>query len=231
MRIAEIFYSIQGEGLLTGVPSVFVRTAGCNLRCAWCDTKYASWTPEDEEMPVEIVLQRLDAWPARHVVLTGGEPMVAPGIRALAERIRAGGRHVTIETNGTVPPEGMAADLASISPKLANSVADAARYPREAAMQRADRRLRPEALRAWLDAYDYQLKFVVAERRDVEEVRALLASLERAVPADRVLLMPEGVDIATIRGRDEALLAACKEFGYRYCRRLQIELFGNARGT
>lgn len=231
MRIAELFYSVQGEGGLTGVPSVFVRTAGCNLRCVWCDTKYASWSPEDEEMAPDDILRRIEAWPTRHVVLTGGEPMTAAGIHELAEALTARGRHVTVETNGTLAPRGIAVQLASISPKLANSVADAARHPREAAMQATDRRLNPDALRAWIDGYDYQLKFVVAGRDDVAEIQSLLAALDREIAPERVMLMPEGVDIATIRGRDEALLAVCKEFGYRYCRRLQIELFGNTRGT
>src|SRR5207245_4988362 len=84
MLISEIFYSIQGEGELTGVPSVFIRTSGCNLRCNWCDTKYASWNPEGADMPVDVILEKVSAYPANHVVLTGGEPMIAKGIRDLA---------------------------------------------------------------------------------------------------------------------------------------------------
>src|SRR5882724_8899363 len=121
MLISEIFYSIQGEGELTGVPSVFVRTSGCNLRCRWCDTKYASWKPEGEEMSIETIVERVTAFPAAHVVLTGGEPMVARGIHDLARQFRAAGKHITIETAGTVAPEGIACDLASLSPKLRNS--------------------------------------------------------------------------------------------------------------
>src|SRR4051812_4133949 len=113
VRIAEIFHSIQGEGSLTGVPSVFVRTSGCNLRCSWCDTPYASWHPEGEDLPVEAVLGRAQAFGARHYVLTGGEPMIARGIHELAAGLRAAGGHVTIETAGTVAPGGIACDLAS----------------------------------------------------------------------------------------------------------------------
>src|SRR6187397_86153 len=98
MLISEIFYSIQGEGMLTGVPSVFVRTSGCNLRCRWCDTMYASWKPEGGEMSVAEILSAVEQWPGRHVVLTGGEPMVARGIRELAEALRARGMHITVET-------------------------------------------------------------------------------------------------------------------------------------
>ncbi len=81
MRIAEIFYSVQGEGSLVGVPSVFVRTSGCNLRCSWCDTPYTSWNPEGEDLTLDEILDRASSFSAaRHVVLTGGEPMIAPGI-------------------------------------------------------------------------------------------------------------------------------------------------------
>ena len=89
MLISEIFYSIQGEGELTGVPSVFVRTSGCNLRCAWCDTPYASWNPEGEMRTVaQLVATVQESRAARHVVLTGGEPMVAKGIHDLAARLK-----------------------------------------------------------------------------------------------------------------------------------------------
>src|SRR5215207_4602838 len=103
MLISEIFYSIQGEGELTGVPSVFVRTSGCNLRCAWCDTPYASWNPEGDQRSVEEIVSQVETHrSARHVVLTGGEPMIAKDIKALARSIKETGRHITIETAGTV---------------------------------------------------------------------------------------------------------------------------------
>ncbi|MED5418223.1 MAG: 7-carboxy-7-deazaguanine synthase QueE, partial [Verrucomicrobiota bacterium] len=121
MLVAEIFYSIQGEGLLAGVPSVFVRTSGCNLRCRWCDTPYASWEPEGETLSVEDIMDRVGEHPATHVVLTGGEPMMAKGIYDLARQLKASGYHLTIETAGTIEPEGIVCDLASLSPKLADS--------------------------------------------------------------------------------------------------------------
>src|SRR3954447_1293967 len=123
LKIAELFYSIQGEGGLVGVPSVFVRTSGCNLRCSWCDTPYTSWKPEGEDWPLDRILDAVLAHPARHVVVTGGEPMIAPAMVELTQRLRAAGLHITIETAGTVyhPVE---CDLMSISPKLANSTPD-----------------------------------------------------------------------------------------------------------
>ena len=126
MLISETFYSLQGEGELTGVPSFFIRTSGCNLRCAWCDTPYASWKPEGAERTVAELVSEAKLHPGRHAVLTGGEPMIAPDLPALAAALRAEGFHITIETAGTVaPPAGLACDLASISPKLANSTPSA----------------------------------------------------------------------------------------------------------
>src|SRR6187397_165171 len=124
MLISEIFYSVQGEGILSGVPSVFVRTSGCNLRCAWCDTPYASWHPDGDEMSVAEVVAEVTRYPATYVVITGGEPMIAKGICELASALRAAGKHITIETAATVPPGGIACDLASLSPKLSNSAPD-----------------------------------------------------------------------------------------------------------
>src|SRR5881628_2381328 len=163
MKISEMFYSIQGEGKLVGVPSVFVRTSGCNLRCVWCDTLYTSWRPEGDETPLEGILAQVDRYPqARHVVVTGGEPLIAPEIVELTERLRARGLHLTIETAGTVY-KPVACDLMSISPKLAHST-PAGDWA--AAHERL--RIQPGALRRLIDSYDYQLKFVVAAPEDMD---------------------------------------------------------------
>jgi 7-carboxy-7-deazaguanine synthase len=230
MLVAEIFYSIQGEGELTGLPSVFVRTAGCNLRCAWCDTPYASWRPEGTAMTVEAIVAAVVRYPTRHVVLTGGEPMVAPEIRALAAALRELGRHITIETAATVAPEGIACDLASLSPKLLNSAPDPLKH---AAWRRKHEALRwqPAVVRAWLDAYSSQLKFVVAQPGDVDEIEGMLAQLQREVPRHQVLLMPEGRTAGVLHRRALWLADLCKQRGFRYAHRLQIELYGNKRGT
>src|SRR5580692_2113432 len=102
MKLAELFYSIQGEGKLVGVPSVFVRASGCNLRCSWCDTPYASWKPQGENVPVEQIVRQVESYPANHVVLTGGEPMIMPEIGELCTALRKIGRHITVETAATV---------------------------------------------------------------------------------------------------------------------------------
>lgn len=231
MRISEIFYSIQGEGELTGVPSVFVRTSGCNLRCRWCDTKYASWDPEGDDRMIDGIVAEVLSHPSHHTVVTGGEPMVAKGVHELMAVLRGRGQHLTIETAATIPPEGIACDLASLSPKLANSTP----LPGEIApgwIEKHDTlRLQPEVIRAWIDAYPYQLKFVVASASDLGEIEDLLRRIDRDIPPHKVLLMPEGVTAEAIRGRDESLVDVCKERGYRYCNRLHVEIFGNKRGT
>ena len=230
MFVSEIFYSIQGEGELTGVPSVFVRTSGCNLRCSWCDTKYTSWRPEGEQTSVDDIVARVLEHPTNYCVLTGGEPMIAKGIHELAAKLSSAGKHITIETAGTVPPGGIRCDLASLSPKLSNSTPNAASI--NGWTERHERtRLQPEVIAQWIDEYCFQLKFVVVSQEDLEEIDSLMALVNRTVPASRILLMPEGIDAATIRGRDETLVDVCKRRGYRYCNRLQIELFGNTRGT
>ena len=232
MRISEIFHSIQGEGLLLGVPSVFVRTSGCNLRCRWCDTPYASWNPEGKEMDLPEIMERVRSYDCPHVVLTGGEPMVASGIEALAATLRAEGIHITIETAGTIAPGGIACDLASLSPKLANSTPDLemAGAWRE---RHESTRLQPDVIRQWLERGSSQLKFVVTRVEDLPEIEELLNEVG-AIPGftrDRVLLMPEGIDVETLRERGPLVAELCLEHGFSFAPRIQIELFGNTRGT
>ena len=231
MLISEIFYSLQGEGELTGVPSVFVRTSGCNLRCTWCDTPYASWNPEGEQRSVEQVVAAVEGYPAaQHVVLTGGEPMIAKDIRVLASQIKALGRHITIETAATIAPENIVCDLASLSPKLLNSAPDPIKELTWRRKHEATR-WQPEVVRAWIDRYPYQFKFVVARPEDVEELEHMLAALQRDIPRHKVLLMPEATSLEKMRDRAGWLGELCKARGYRYAHRLHIELYGNRRGT
>ena len=230
MRISEIFFSIQGEGELTGVPSVFVRTSGCNLRCNWCDTKYASWQPEGEEMSVDQILDEVRKHPAQHCVLTGGEPMIAKGIHHLAAALRQSHKHITIETAGTVLPDGIVCDLASLSPKLSNSAPDD-RLPQAWQQKHEQLRREPTVIREWIKGYPHQLKFVVASDADLAEIQQLLKEVGTKIEPLSVLLMPEGTSPEIIRERGRALVELCKRYGYRYCDRLQIGLFGNTRGT
>lgn len=227
MRISEIFESIQGEGTLAGVPSLFVRASGCNLRCWWCDTPYASWAPEGEEWTVERLAERAGQSRLRHVVLTGGEPMIFADVAPLTRALKALGRHITIETAGTVD-QPVECDLMSISPKLGNSTPHGIEGGRWVEMHE-QARLRLEVIGRLMERYEYQLKFVVSREEDVAEARELAGRL--GAEAERVLLMAEGVDEAQLRERSVWIVEACKETGFRYSPRLHISLFGNRRGV
>jgi 7-carboxy-7-deazaguanine synthase len=227
MRIAEIFCSIQGEGRLAGVPSTFIRTSGCNLRCAWCDSPYTSWQPEGMSLTVPEILERVAEFRTRHVVLTGGEPLIARGIEELCAGLRQQGCHITIETAATVfrPVE---CDLASLSPKMSNSTPrhrEGGRF----AERHEEARWRPDVIRAFMERHDYQLKFVIDRPEDVAEVVRALAQL-LGVDRDKVLLMPQGVTTDEINQRGRWLVEECLHHGFRYCPREHIHLFGNVRG-
>jgi 7-carboxy-7-deazaguanine synthase len=223
LRIAEIFHSLQGEGSLVGVPSVFVRTSGCNLRCAWCDTPYTSWHPEGDDWTLERIWAAVDAYPARHVVVTGGEPMIAREIVELTRGLRARGLHITVETAGTVFA-AVECDLMSISPKLANSTPEG-----EWAERHERLRIQAEVLRRLMADYNYQLKFVVARAEDIGEVRDLVRTLD--ADAGKVMLMPEGIEAGVLRERGMWLAEVCKREGFRFSPRLHVELWGNRRGV
>lgn len=230
MLISEIFHSIQGEGELAGVPSVFVRTSGCNLRCNWCDTPYASWNPEGTQMTVDEIVAAVEALPSKHVVLTGGEPMIAPEIHELAFRLQEQAFHITVETAATVRPRGIACDLASLSPKLAHSAPDA-RLDDTWRRKHEELRWQPEVVENWIAAGNYQLKFVVSTEDDIEEIEKMIRETNCAVPPHKVLLMPEGITVEALRARAGWLSELCKAKGYRYAPRLHVELYGNKRGT
>ena len=195
MRIAEIYHSTQGEGLLTGTASTFVRASGCNLRCGYCDTPYASWQPQGEDLAVEAILAKVDRLRQPHVVVTGGEPMLFSELIPLCDGLRAAGHHITIETAGTLFLP-LVCDLMSISPKLSNSrpnngSSDAWRVRHDAT------RHRPEVVRRLIGDHDYQVKFVVDERPDLDEVQNYLQDLPE-INRDRVWLMPQGIDMAQL---------------------------------
>lgn len=224
MRIAEIFYSVQGEGSLVGVPSIFVRTSGCNLRCSWCDTPYTSWNPEGDDLAIGEILDRAGMFrAAKHVVLTGGEPMIAPGIVELSARFRDLGMHITVETAGTVFAP-VACDLMSISPKLSNSTPEGVFRDRHERL-----RQQPDVLLKLMAGYDYQLKFVIAREDDIDEVCALLSLL--SAPPGKVILMPEGIRADILRERGVWLAELCKRNGFRFSPRLHVDLYGNQRGV
>lgn len=235
LPIHETFVSVQGEGLLVGTPSRFVRVSGCNLRCAWCDSPQTSWAPRHTQVPVDELVAGCAAGPT-HVVLTGGEPLLFPAIAELSRRLRAAGHHVTIETAGTVWLDGLACDLLSVSPKLAHSTPTQAST--ELARRHDERRIDVANLRRLLGAFEWQLKPVVRAhtaamlRADVSELLALLETLEIGPERlHRVLLMPECTDPTRLRDDYRRLLPVLLEHGFRLGERLHIQLFGHTPGT
>lgn len=231
LRVSESFVSLQGEGKLAGVASFFVRTSGCNLRCGWCDTPYASWAPEGETRSIGSLVDDARRSGVRHVVLTGGEPMLFAGITTLSHALRAEGFHITIETAGTVIRD-VGCDLMSLSPKLMNSTPR--NDPRDPegvwAKRHEERRLNAEALRTlWGGDWDRQCKFVVTGEADMPEIERVLEMLGDWRPED-IMLMPEGVEEPTPDVRDD-VAELCVRRGFRYCHRLHITLYGDTRGT
>lgn len=228
MRIAEIFHSVQGEGRLVGTPSVFIRTSGCNLRCVWCDTPYTSWRPEGDEWSVEKIVEEVSKYPSRHTVITGGEPFLARDLPQLTDRLRTDGYHITIETAGTIFTP-LACDLISVSPKLSNSTPWKRQRGKFAQMHQ-ERRLNLTGIQQFVVTYDYQLKFVVDDKRDIEEIQQILNKLNSIEPS-RVLLMAQARTKQQLHSKSQWIVELCKKHGFGYSPRLQIELFGNRRGT
>lgn len=233
LRISEIFVSLQGEGIRTGEPSVFVRVSGCNLRCIWCDTPYASWSPEGPTMSIpEIIeeIRKLAGSSVKHVVVTGGEPMLFEATVELCTELRQLGLTITIETAGTVYRE-LECDLMSISPKLANS--DPPEGSTGIAAQHSARRQETGELSRLAARYACQFKFVVNPEVEIEEQLAEIEKLlNRIGPNDHpILLMPEGTDRETLERRERLLIPVCMDRGWRLSARRHIEWFGNKRGT
>ena len=231
MRVSEIFHSIQGEGKLVGVPSGFVRLAGCNLRCRYCDTPYALDVEAGREMTVGQVINDLSVYPTKYMVVTGGEPLLAEELDELCSQLRAGGRHVTLETSATIE-RTVDVDLVSISPKLSNSTpADGV-----LAEEHERSRLNIPAINSYLRrageiGAELQLKFVLENPGDMGEVKEVLGGLDGCVESLDVLLMPQAVSRRQLDERSGWLAELCREHGYRFCQRLQISLYGNEPGT
>ena len=239
MRIAELYASLQGEGLLAGTPSVFVRSSGCNLRCRWCDTPFTSWQPVGTERGAAEIAAAVATHGLRHVVLTGGEPLLPGDAARVCAALRSGGGHLTVETAGSVLPPGAdpatLADLISISPKLASS-APPAETPGDWRRRHDAARRDDDVLALLLSAPAWQMKFVVGSRGDLDETLRWLDALEgRAGPAGlprrRVFVMPEGVAPERLDAVTAWLRPAAEAEGVRFAPRHHIAWFGHRRGT
>jgi 7-carboxy-7-deazaguanine synthase len=226
MIINEIFYSIQGEGLLAGMPSVFIRLAGCPLRCRWCDTKYAQDPSAGVEMSIEQIIDKVQQQQCRYVVLTGGEPVVNPQLPALVKALKKLRKHITIETAGIKFIRGLACDLLSISPKTTDSMYKTKKKtPLRPRSGRAD----PFFVRRLVDAYPYQLKFVVDSPADLPEILRFIDRLRNVDPA-KVMLMPQSRTRDELLAKSPMVAELCKQTGFAFCNRLQILLYNGQRG-
>ncbi|MBW8016639.1 MAG: 7-carboxy-7-deazaguanine synthase QueE [Planctomycetes bacterium] len=223
MIINEIFYSLQGEGSLAGVPSVFVRLAGCPLRCVWCDTKYAWDKSAGEEMSIEAVKAKVLAFEVRHIVITGGEPLVNDELIALIDAIGDPSLHITIETSGIEYVASLKCDLMSISPKLSNSISA------EAADALEIDPLNIDAMQRLIDEYDYQIKFVVDAPADLDEIAAVIAKLKNVNPY-KIMLMPQAATKTEYVNKLPMVAEIAKNTGFALSPRLQVQLWGNSRG-
>jgi 7-carboxy-7-deazaguanine synthase len=237
LPINELFYSLQGEGKLAGMPTVFIRTSGCNLRCWFCDSYHTSWEPTHAWMDLDAIVEEVGEYDAAHVVLTGGEPMMHEASVELLNRLGDAGYHTTVETNGTIYRDAHI-DLASISPKLASSTPTPERDPQgdgEWADRHEDRRIDMDALTRLVDTYGSQLKFVVTSPEDMSEITDLVERVREAantrVPDSDVLLMPEGVTREGLEETRTMVAELAMEYGYRYTSRLHVDLWNDAPGT
>ena len=232
LPISETFVSIQGEGKLTRTPSWFCRLSGCNLRCTWCDTPYASWNPEKTDRTIESLIEEAIASGVKHAVLTGGEPMIFKGLVPLSNALAKAGMHITIETAGTVTLPGVSCDLMSLSPKLANSTPnDDPRDPNGVwAKHHEQRRLNLKSINALIASTpDRQLKFVVSSPSDLTEIESVLDKIIGYKPQD-IMLMPEGVNVPDSNSI-QWIIDECHIRDWSYCPRVHIQLFGDTRGT
>ncbi len=232
----EIFHSLQGEGISLGRPSVFVRLSGCNLACHWCDTPY-TWFFEGHAgthrgdrqydrransvtLDIAEIAAAVRQYECPHIVFTGGEPLLQqPALAALCDLLGPA-YHIEIESNGTV---ALTADFAphvhqlNLSPKLGHSG------------NSESTRRKEDVLAAYASDHRAWFKFVIADPADAVEVAAL--SERFAIPAERIILMPEGTDSDTLRSRTAWLAPLCLDRGWRFTDRLHIHLYGDTRGT
>jgi organic radical activating enzyme len=241
---AEIFHTLQGEGVSMGAPAVFVRLSLCNLHCVWCDTDhtwnfdgtpwkhekdgvagYAKHRKEDViiAMPPGEVAEIVRGFGCRRVVLTGGEPLLQEAeLVELMAALRGDGEEwfFEIETNGTILPGAeflKAICQMNVSPKLANSGME------------EKLRLKPTVLAGLAETGKAWFKFVVRDERDIGEIRALLG--QAGIPENRVILMPEGRTVGALDKTAVWLAERCRDLGFRFSDRLHVRLWGDRRGV
>lgn len=216
LRVAELFRSLQGEGPSAGTPAHFLRLQGCDVGCAWCDTKYSWDAARGRGCTIAEAFRELRALgDAPLLVVTGGEPLAHPGVDRLLAAAVGQWPRVEVETSGVAPPPLAHERLVPIwSPKLPGATPRWAETWAHAERFMADPRTR--------------VKIVVAEGDEADALRLIR---ERGLPRERVMLMPEGLTDEAVRTRALALAELCQREGLRLSPRLHVWLWGAKRGV
>ena len=217
LRISEVFLSLQGEGPSAGTPAHFVRLQGCDVGCHWCDTKYSWEFGAGQAIDFEELWRRArELGESRLLVVTGGEPLEHPGVEALLEQALEGWERVEVETSGIAPPPLCDPRLFyNVSPKLPSAT------PRWTETWRH--------VQAWVQEPRATFKIVVGDPPDPADAERLIEA--HAIPASRVMLMPEGMTEEKLRARSLELAEVCKRTGFRLSPRLHIWMWGARRGV
>lgn len=219
MHIAEIFYSIQGEGTHTGKPAIFIRLTGCHLRCVWCDSKFTWNMKSGKKMIIDQIIKTLKKYPCKHLVITGGEPLLQqPVLRELLKKLnppQTKNYYIEVETSGSLQPQiNELVDQYNCSPKLSNA------------------KNRPIPYRISLPKFPQEktyYKFVIDKKSDIKELKKFIK--DHALPKDKIILMPQGTTKSEIAKRTTWLAEICKKENWRLSTRLHIEIWGNKRGV
>lgn len=226
--VNEIFGpTLQGEGRSLGIPVMFLRLAGCNLACTWCDTPY-SWDwqrydPRAEMHPMnyEEIISRLEAAPLRlkHLVISGGEPLLQrKALFGLCLKLRNLGWYIEVETAGTISPNNkILADQYNVSPKLFHSG------------NPEHKRIKPDVLKWFAESGRANFKFVVQNNGDWQEIDEMVAAYQ--IDPDDVYIMPEGTKTSILAARSSQLINEVIARGYHFTPRLHIALWGKRRGV
>lgn len=166
MKISEIFFSIQGESTHAGLPCIFIRLAGCNLRCAYCDTAYAQDIEEGYELSIDEILHEIKKFKCSMVEITGGEPLIQDETIPLIKKILAKGCKVLLETNGTISLKDIDKRVVKIM-----DIKTPGSFPSQAFNENNLKYLKK----------DDEIKFVLVDRNDYDWAKALIKkySLEK----------------------------------------------------
>lgn len=234
LEIAEMFYSIQGEGKYIGTPAIFLRTQGCVLNCSWCDTynvwRYGTsysydeiWNFVRKYLQPEINLV--------HIVLTGGEPLarqkeLIPLINYIYQQTRMP-PFIEVETSGTIAPSEIAGFIShyNVSPKLKNSGMEKIRRVKDDAMN-----FFGHMTNVATQSPHISFKFVVRDKMDVEEAQDTYI-LPYEINPDNVYLMAEASTREQLQEREPVVVELAKSFGYKYSTRLHLHIWNKATGV